>query len=149
MKIQEFQNLYERMDENKVEENFRKDFPTNYGEWECFKSDIPFEKADLDEIMYVPEMAYKDLPEVTGYVFSKQDLIDECNGNENLAEYVYSSLEWQCPSTYIEELLNNYADIVIDYDKDSIYDGDVHETLWKMLTKEEQEMVLSECHTTV
>lgn len=59
------------------------------GEWDDFYP---------DEIIYVPEynICSKE------YVFTKQDLINECDGDELKAELLFYRLEWQCPNTELE-----------------------------------------------
>lgn len=61
-----------------------------------------------DEICYVPEVAASDyehwtVPSTDEYCYSHKDLLDICNGDENLCGQLFYSLEWICPETLLAE----------------------------------------------
>ena len=140
MKKQEYEQLLQLPPQeycNKVCELFPRN--TEY----AYATDKPFAECEPDEIVYVPEKGFDDLPLDFTY-YTKQDLLDLCNGCEELAEYIFESLEWQYPETYLEELCNNFTDIVIDYNFTKVATSPIAKTLYEMLSVEEQAQVLRE-----
>ena len=62
-----------------------------------------WEKADLDEIVYIPECAYTCEKADIEVVYSKKDFIDLCEGDEELAITLHNAVDWQCPETLYDE----------------------------------------------
>ena len=63
-----------------------------------------------DEICYVPEYGFPEdsseycgkIEEVSGY--SRNDLMELCNGNRQLCDAVFQCVDWQDPSTWLSEI---------------------------------------------
>lgn len=53
---------------------------------------------DLDAVCYVPESS--------DILYTKQDFLDICNGQRDIADYVFGAVDWQHPETYLDELWN-------------------------------------------
>ena len=84
-------------------------------------------------ICYIPENAYleefwdeRDKASVEEVInagventgcFTYQDILDECNGSEVMAEYVFDLLEWTFPSTLIEELDDESLQYIAEREK--------------------------------
>ena len=47
------------------------------------------------------------IPELTDIVYTREKIVEECFGMEWLAELVFNAINWQHPSTYLEELSNS------------------------------------------
>lgn len=62
-----------------------------YKDYEAFKN--------KSGVCYVPELDDKQ------YTYS--DFLDLVTGNENLAEIIFSLVDWQSPETKLEELVSN------------------------------------------
>lgn len=63
----------------------------------AFKNAKSWDDIPLNEVVYEPELSYTQ--------YTKQDLIDECKGNPYTAEMLYQLLDWQHPSTLLDEWL--------------------------------------------
>lgn len=55
-----------------------------------------------DEIIYIPEYAYKDGHAEYGYSFS--DFLAICDGYRKRAEFLFEWVDWQHPETAYDEL---------------------------------------------
>jgi hypothetical protein len=85
----------------------------------CFKDEEIYLNRP-DEICYIPESTFIDCDkddngsissddaEFGGY--SHNSILDLCDGNENLAKVVFDTIEWQCPETYYNELLDSASE---------------------------------------
>lgn len=85
----------------------------------CFKDEEVYLNRP-DEICYIPESTFIDCDkddngsissddaEMGGY--SHNSILDLCDGNENLAKIVFDTIEWQCPETYYNELLDSASE---------------------------------------
>ena len=123
-------------------DKIREMFPQNTGY--AYKIEIPFEECKPEDIVYIPERSYKELPlEITYY--TKQDILSMCEYCEELAEYIFESLEWQYPETYMQELISDFTDIVIDYDYTKTITSPIAKTLYEMMSDEEKIQVYYDC----
>jgi len=43
------------------------------------------------------------VPELSDSLYTKQDFMDLCNGQEEIAQRIFEDVDWQHPETYIEE----------------------------------------------
>lgn len=59
-----------------------------YKNWEAYDS-------SLDMVCYIPELS--------DATYTRQDFIDFCRGNEELAKELFLSVDWQHPETLIED----------------------------------------------
>ena len=59
-----------------------------FKDWEAFRN-------HLDAPCYVPELH--------DVVYTRNDLIALCNGQEEIAEELFDQLDWQSPSTLMDE----------------------------------------------
>lgn len=44
------------------------------------------------------------IPELTSKIYTRKDIIEECFGIEWLANFVFEVIDWQHPSTFLDEL---------------------------------------------
>lgn len=63
------------------------------------------------------ESLYEELANVSGG-YTHKDILDLCNGQEEVAIAVFDTIDWQYPETYIEEMysyseLDEYGDILV------------------------------------
>ena len=63
-----------------------------------YKNEKRWKDIGMDELAYIPELAEDSSDE-----FTKRKLIEEVNGKEDVAERLFDLLEWQFPSTLIDE----------------------------------------------
>lgn len=66
-----------------------------YGQGWIFKDKDAFEN-NPDAPCYVPELS--------DMVYTRNDFLGMCNGQEEIAERVFESIDWQHPETYLDEL---------------------------------------------
>lgn len=71
-------------------------------------------KNRTDEVCYIPELA--DIK------YTYRDILDECRGNERLAEEVFNVIDWQMPCSYVEDLIN--AGCVLEDDDNYYFNPD-------------------------
>lgn len=43
------------------------------------------------------------VPEISDSVYTGQDFLDLCNGQADIAEMIFCSVDWQHPETYLDE----------------------------------------------
>ena len=70
-----------------------------YGQGYIFKDEAAF-LSHPDQVCYVPELSDE------GY--TRQDFLAMCNGQEELAEFLFEMVDWQSPETLKSELLATY-----------------------------------------
>ena len=64
--------------------------------------------------------AYKEnnkvcyIPELSGYLYTRQDFLDIAKGNQKLADYLFESVDWQSPETLLDELETNEEDFLYE-----------------------------------
>lgn len=74
-----------------------------------------------DEVCYVPEYAAEDhegrrVPQ-TGDCYTRNSLLALCNGNEEVCNDLFYSLEWTYPTTLLEEWdMHGYFDNIEGWD---------------------------------
>lgn len=44
------------------------------------------------------------VPELSDSLYTRQDFLDMCNGQEDVADHVFNAVDWQHPESYLEEL---------------------------------------------
>lgn len=47
------------------------------------------------------------VPELSDSVYTKQNFLDMCNGQEDVDKYIFEAVDWQSPGTYLDEALRN------------------------------------------
>ncbi len=95
MTLSEFQNY-----------NETKSMPKSWiGQGYGYKqTDYEWDNGDYFSIIYIPEYGYDDDGFVErGNAYSKQDFIDVCCGNENIAHELFNQVDWQFPTTLYDE----------------------------------------------
>lgn len=65
-----------------------------YGQGLIFKDEDAF-KNSPNEPCYVPELS--------DTVYTRNDFLRMCNGQEEIAEQVFDAVDWQHPETYLDE----------------------------------------------
>ena len=63
----------------------------------CYKNPDNFYKEN--KICYIPELNNK--------FYTREDIIKVCKGLKWLAEFVFETIDWQSPSTFLDELESN------------------------------------------
>lgn len=82
-----------------------KDFERGYfRQGFIFKSYPAYEKDN--EVCYIPELS--------DYLYTRQDFLDIANGNQKLADYLFENVDWQCPETLLDELETDEADFLYE-----------------------------------
>ena len=104
---------YLKVGENKIVEGeiyIRPDYYDNgLDQGIIFKDAEAYEKY-WDAICYVPEYGVSDCePDENGFYhefdgYTHNDLLDKCNGNRELCDYLFSNLSWTYPDTYMNEI---------------------------------------------
>lgn len=46
------------------------------------------------------------VPELFDTKYTRADIISMCNNNERLADFIFNVIDWQCPETFLNDLLN-------------------------------------------
>lgn len=64
--------------------------------WKSF-----YDKANPDQPCYSPEL---NIPDEGPEIWTRAKILELCGGNEAIAERVFENLEWQSPSTELDEL---------------------------------------------
>jgi hypothetical protein len=67
-----------------------------YGQGCIFKDEDAFLNRP-DEVCYIPELSDE--------VYTRNNIVSICKGNEAIANDIFYSLDWQCPETEIEALI--------------------------------------------
>lgn len=66
------------------------------GQGYVFKDDVAFyDTKNPDKVCYVPELSDE--------TYTRKDFLELCDNNEELAELLYESLDWQHPETLLED----------------------------------------------
>lgn len=55
--------------------------------------------SDLNKVCYIPEL--------TDTAYTHQDFLDICNEQEEIAENIFLSVDWQHPETYYQDMFNH------------------------------------------
>ena len=69
-------------------------------------------------VCYIPSIVFESMPvrrdvtlktieELGEEVYTYKDFLELCNNNEDAAEYVFSCVSWESPSTTLEQLCND------------------------------------------
>lgn len=53
------------------------------------------DKEHPDKVCYIPELSDS--------LYTRQDFLDMCNGQEDIADRIFEAVDWQHPETYLEE----------------------------------------------
>lgn len=69
----------------------------------CFKDEGAY-KANMKAPCYAPESAFDDEEEIKDNFYTHKDLLEECGYNEELCDAMFSSLSWQSPDVWTNEL---------------------------------------------
>lgn len=71
-----------------------------YGQGMIFKSDEAFYDTEhLDKVCYIPELSDTK--------YTRNSILQECNGQTDLAEEVYEALDWQHVNSILEDWRTN------------------------------------------
>ena len=69
------------------------------------------EKGQTDNgLCYKNSMNYKTgkgvcyVPELDDTLYTKENILDICENNQRLADFVFDSIDWQSPETFLDEL---------------------------------------------
>lgn len=54
------------------------------------------------------------IPELSDYLYTRQDFLDITNENQKLADYLFESVDWQSPETLLDELKTNEEDFLYE-----------------------------------
>ena len=72
----------------------------------CFKSYLNY-KTNPDEVCYIPENYDPEWDPYSGKIkegYTANDILKLCNGDQDLADMVFSLCDWQHPSTVLDEM---------------------------------------------
>lgn len=69
-----------------------------YGQGEIFKDEEAFYNRP-DDVCYIPEL--------TDTVYTRNDFLHESNDQTDLAEELFEAVDWQHPSTFLEDWKRN------------------------------------------
>lgn len=84
---------------------------------EIYKA-VDFDESEMDDIIYIPDtnlneiyvdstVYYTDeIENILGNCYTKNDFIEECNGNEKMAADLFGYVDWQHPC--VQDLLDGY-----------------------------------------
>lgn len=53
------------------------------------------DKESPDKVCYIPELSDS--------LYTRHDFLEMCNGQEDIADFVFDAVDWQHPETYLEE----------------------------------------------
>ena len=88
---------YTPPDENEEGEKIEREF---YGQGMIFKSDEAFYDTEHpDRICYIPELSDS--------TYSRNSFLAICDGQVDMAEELYESVDWQHPETLLDEWFRN------------------------------------------
>ena len=73
------------------------------GDVVIYVPDMPLNHIPLDRPITDPE----ELEEILNLCYTGQDFIDECSGDEEMAERLFRYCDWQHPSSAINELADD------------------------------------------
>lgn len=59
-----------------------------------FKDEDAYEQS-LGKVCYIPELSDTK--------YTHQDFLDMCNGQEEIARFIFNTVDWQSPETEVEE----------------------------------------------
>lgn len=54
---------------------------------------------ELDAVCYVPELSDR--------LYTRQDFLNMCNGQTDIADHIFDAVDWQHPETYLDEQWTN------------------------------------------
>ena len=67
-----------------------------YRQGNIFKDEEAYlDKEHPDKVCYIPELSDS--------LYTRQDFLDMCNGQEDIADRIFEAVDWQHPETYLEE----------------------------------------------
>lgn len=67
----------------------------------CYKKeDFDWDKGDIDTVIYIPELAFENIPLEIDDIYTKGDFINLANEK---AERLFNEVDWQSPSTLYDE----------------------------------------------
>lgn len=67
-----------------------------YRQGNIFKDEEAYlDKEHPDKVCYIPELSDS--------LYTRQDFLDMCNGQEDIADRIFEAADWQHPETYLEE----------------------------------------------
>ena len=95
---------------------------------EIYKA-VDFNESEMDDVIYIPDtnlneiyvgstVYYTDeIENILRNCYTKRDFIEECNGNEKLAEDLFDYVDWQHP--WVQDLLDGYdeSDAEVFYER--------------------------------
>lgn len=95
------------------------------GQGMVFKSNEAFETGK--GICYIPELCgniiddmykgeIKNSSDIATF-YTRQMFLDEVNGNEHLASVIFDMVDWQSPSTLVDELVTNDEEFSQEFDE--------------------------------
>lgn len=98
-----------------------------------------FFRVPDNEIIYIPDITLNDIPtshpvtrkeikHILGHCYTKQDILDECDGDAALAYRLFCYIDWQHPSSAFPEV--DYEDEEDKRQAQEIYDAAL-EASWK------------------
>lgn len=61
-----------------------------YKNWEAY-----YDTANPDRVCYIPELSDS--------LYTRQDFLNICNGQPEIADQIFEKVDWQCPETLLEE----------------------------------------------
>lgn len=61
-----------------------------YKNWEAY-----YDKDHPDRVCYIPELSDS--------LYTRQDFLDICNGQPEIADRIFDGVDWQSPETLLEE----------------------------------------------
>ena len=77
-----------------------------------------YESCGKDEVVYVPDIYLNEIPvdkdlsadiegifDVLGKCYTKQEILDECEGDEQLALELFEWIDWSHPSSALPDVL--------------------------------------------
>ena len=67
-----------------------------YRQGNIFKDEEAYlDKEHPDKVCYIPELSDS--------LYTRQDFLDMCNGQVDIADRIFEAVDWQHPETYLEE----------------------------------------------
>ena len=58
------------------------------------------------------------VPELSDTTYTKKDILDICEGNERLARFIFDTIDWQSPETFLHDLYNIADEFPEFFEKD-------------------------------
>lgn len=103
-----------------------------------FKSYANYRDFNKNNVCYVPELKNEE--------YTRSKIIDICEGNERLANFVFDVIDWQSPEAFLDELQTSYKEYPEFFDEN----GKIvqEDNIICKLTMEDYENVLKENFTT-